>query len=222
MQPNLIRASRGDQKRARDQKRVLNAGSGPLSARRLHPVFRSVDWREIRLDIDPVAKPDLVGTLTDLSALIPSQSFDAVWASHSLEHLHAHEAPLALSEFKRILKPDGFALITSPDLETVASLVVKHGLDHVAYQSPIGPITAHDILFGHTASIKRGMTFMAHKSGFTCESLGTLLLEAGFQTILVKRVEFDLWALALSENSDKSAIQQALYAGGLNMFDRAA
>jgi predicted SAM-dependent methyltransferase len=78
----------------------------------MHPAFRKPLWQEVRLDIDPEARPDLVGSITDMSKLIPSESFDAVWLSHSLEHLYAHEVPATLSEFKRILKPTGFALGT--------------------------------------------------------------------------------------------------------------
>jgi len=199
---------------------VLNAGSGSLAARRLHAAFQQQDWREVRLDIDPAAKPDLLGSLTDMSGLVPTASFDAVWASHSLEHLYAHEVPLALSEFKRILKPDGFAVITSPDLETIASLVIEHGLDHVAYESPLGPITPHDMLFGHSSSIRRGMSFMAHHSGFTCDSLAKLLLAAGFPMVIAKCLGFDLWVLGLMEGADKDAVQHSLYSGGLDMFDR--
>src|SRR5262252_7592393 len=92
-------------------RRVLNAGSGPLSARQLHPVFHERQWRQVRLDIDPQAKPDVVGSITDMSGLLPSETFDAIWSSHSLEHLYAHEVPSALLEFRRILRPDGFALI---------------------------------------------------------------------------------------------------------------
>lgn len=187
-------------------RRVLNAGSGPPSNRHLHPIFADGDWGEVRLDVDPQASPHLTGSVVDMSTLVPSQSFDAVWSSHSLEHLHAHEVPLALSEFARVLKPDGFALITSPDLEAVAALLLKQGLDHAAYVSPVGPITPRDMLFGHAASIARGKTFMAHNTGFTCTSLGHQLADAGFPVVLVKRAGFDLWALALMQDADKVAI----------------
>ena len=200
-------------------KRVLSAGSGPASARQLHPAFRTDCWQEVRLDIDPYVKPDIVGSVTDMSKLIPSQSFDSVWSSHSLEHLYAHEVPAALTEFRRILKPGGFALITSPDVESIASMVLEYGLDHVAYTSPMGPITPHDMLYGHTASIQRGSTFMAHNTGFTCASLGQHLLDAGFPVVLAKRERFELWALALMEEADKSAIQRELKVAGLDMFD---
>ena len=204
------------------RKRVLNAGSGSASARRLHPAFRGAGWREVRLDIDPAVDPDITGSLTDMSALVPSQSFDAAWASHSLEHLHPHEVGQALCEFRRILKPDGFALVTSPDLETAASLLLQHGLDHVAYISPMGPITPRDILFGHVDSVRRGMSYMAHHCGFTCDSLGDALLQAGFSMVLAKREGFDLWALALMEEADQESIVADLQIAGLDLFDQAA
>ena len=218
--PSVQASARKSRSTTPPLKHVLNAGSGSLSARRLHQTFQQTGWQEIRLDIDPAVEPDLIGSVTDMSALISSQTFDAAWASHSLEHLHSYEVVEALLEFRRILKPDGFALITSPDLETVASLVLQHGLDHVAYTSPVGPITPRDMLFGHGDSIRRGMTFMAHRSGFTCESLGSSLLEAGFPMVLAKREGFDIWALALMEDSDKNAILSKLRATGLDMFDR--
>ena len=151
--------------------------------------------------------------------MLRAQSFDAVWSSHSLEHLYAHEVPRALSEFVRVLKPDGFALITSPDLETVAALVVERGLEHTAYMSPAGRSHPIDMLFGHSASIARGMTFMAHNTGFTSMSIGNALASAGFAEVLVKRDRFDLWALALMQEADKEAIQQDLKTYGLDMFD---
>lgn len=199
-------------------KQVLNAGSGPRSNQYIHPVFKTAGWRESRLDIDPQASPDVVASIVNMAA-IPNDNFDAIWSSHSLEHLYAHEVPLALSEFARILKPDGFALITSPDLEAIASLILQNGVDQPAYVSPAGPITAHDMLFGHSESIARGNKFMAHKTGFTCASLGQLLVNAGFAVVLVKRGDLDLWALALMQDANKSKIQQELRAFGLDMFE---
>jgi len=218
MQPSLQELSEPSLQ-PRSRRRVLNAGSGPLTARQLHPVFREDRWQQVRVDIDPQTEPDVVGSITDMAELLPSENFDAIWSSHSLEHLYAHEVPLALSEFKRVLKSDGFALITSPDLESIAALLLDHGLNYVAYTSPMGPITPHDMLFGHSSSIANGKTFMAHNTGFTCADLGQLLLDAGFPVVLAKRERWDLWALALMENADKRAIQRELKATGLDMFD---
>jgi SAM-dependent methyltransferase len=202
-------------------KRVLNAGSGSRHARQLHSVFAREAWQEIRIDINATVNPDVVGSVTDMSFAFPPQSFDAIWSSHILEHLHAHEVPFALREFRRVLKADGFALITCPDIEAVASFIVDHGVDGVAYISPAGPIAGLDLLYGHSTSIARGQLHMAHKTGFTCASLGQLLLDAGFFTVLAKRERFNLWAVALAEQADKVVIQRQLAQAGLDMFDHA-
>ena len=202
-------------------KRVLNAGSGSYAARKLHPFFTPDVWQEIRIDIDPRVKPDMVSSITDMRSSIAPQSFDAIWSSHTLEHLYAHEVPLALAEFKRILKPDGLALITSPDLETVASLMLNHGLNCVAYTSPAGPITPLDMIFGHSASIARGDLYMAHKTGFTCASLGQHFIDADFPVVIVKREGVDLWGLGLMQGADRARIQDELLAAGLDFYEHA-
>lgn len=200
-------------------KRVLNAGCGSFAARKLHSFFTPVAWREIRIDIDPQAKPDIVASITDMGSSVAAQSIDAIWSSHTLEHLYAHQVPTALAEFKRVLKLDGFVLVTLPDLEAVASLVVNRGIDHVAYTSPAGPINPLDMLFGHSASISRGHFHMAHKTGFTCVSLGRNIIDAGFATVMVKREGLDLWALGLMHAADKESIQSELSAAGLDFCD---
>jgi Methyltransferase domain len=202
--------------------RVLNAGSGSQSAQPLHAVFARDVWQEIRIDIDAAAKPDVVGSIIDMRSVFPPQSFSAVWSSHILEHLYVHQVPSALFEFRRILKPDGFALITSPDIEAVASFVLEHGLETVAYTAPAGPITGLDLLFGHSASIARGQIYMAHKCGFTCALLGQRLLDAGFHTVFTKRERFNLWAVALMEQVDQNVVLQQLQQAGLDMLDDAA
>lgn len=193
-----------------ETKRVLNAGCGPYKAERLHPLFRNASWAEIRVDIDKRVLPDLVASITNLSS-IEDGSFDAVWCSHNLEHLHNCEVPQALEEFRRILRPQGFVLIRSPDLEAVAALVVKGELEKVAYHSPAGPITALDMIYGHSSSIQAGNVFMAHHTGFTVERLGQLLIGAGFcEALVTKRRAFELSALALMPSVDKDALLAAL------------
>lgn len=198
---------------------VLNAGSGPPTSRALHSLFSRNIWKETRLDIDPRARPDVVGSITDMTYLFEDETFDAIWSSHNIEHLYTHEVPLALGEFRRVLKTTGFALITCPDLEVAASLAAKHGLDYKVYDSPAGPITTHDILFGHSQSIAAGLDHMGHNTGFTCSKLGNALVDAGFPTVLAKKEHFDLWALALMENADKGSIQTELRVHGVDMFE---
>jgi ubiquinone/menaquinone biosynthesis C-methylase UbiE len=159
-------------------------------------VFRAPGWREVRLDINPAVQPDIVASMTDLSP-IESESVDAIWSSHNVEHLEAHEVPLALAEFRRVLCPTGFAFITLPDLQSVARLVVEDKLTEPAYVSPAGPITPLDIIYGHIASIAAGNRFMAHRTGFTAKTLAAVLKRAGFAEVNVRAGrDFDLWAVA--------------------------
>jgi hypothetical protein len=201
-------------------KRVLNAGSGPYSPRKLHAIFSTNEWQQVRLDADAQAKPDFVGSISDMRGLIPDSSFDAVWSSHSLEHLYAHEVSQALTEFRRVLKHSGFALITTPDLEAAAQLVADGRIEEVAYVSRAGPITALDMIFGHSAAIALGNRFMSHRTGFTCERLGRLILEAGFpEALIVKNGPFDLWALAIMPGTNRDQLIQEFQMVGINFAE---
>ncbi|WP_201217696.1 glycosyltransferase [Halochromatium roseum] len=183
-------------------KRLLNIGCGTTAADRLPPVFQNGSWREIRLDIDPAVNPDIISSSCDLSAL-DAASIAAVWTSHTLEHLEPHDVPVALSEMHRVLTPDGFALITLPDIEAVARLVAEGKLTEVAYESPVGPITALDMLYGHRDSLARGNGYMAHRTGFDSRHLGESLLAAGFEEVRIRKGRcFDLWAYAFKQKLD--------------------
>ncbi len=203
-------------------KRVLNVGSGPQGAERLHQSFRTADWKEVRYDIDQAVKPDIVGSIVDLRE-IEDASFDAIWCSHNLEHLHTHDVPKALAEFHRVLKPDGFALISTPDLEAIAELIVSGRLEDVAYNSPAGPITALDMLYGLSIAVQQGNTYMAHNTGFTADRLGRLLVESGFSEALAKREPwFNLWALGLMPEAKKDDLLLHLRANSLDIYPDAA
>ena len=175
-------------------KKVLHVGCGRPDPNKLHATFRSGEWREIRLDIDPDVEPDFVCDMLDMS-VVETASMDAVWSSHNVEHLHAHQVPTALREFHRVLKHRGFALITLPDLQSVCRYVAQDKLEDVLYQSPAGPIRPIDVLYGYGPAIARGNLFMAHKTGFTARSLGRKLTQAGFADVRVRRSRFDLWAV---------------------------
>ena len=199
-------------------KRVLNVGSGPYDPTRLHAAFRNSGWTEVRYDIDKRLKPDIVGSIVNLEA-VASATFDAIWCAHNLEHLHSHDVPKALVEFRRVLKPDGFALIVTPDLEAIAELVCSGRLEEVAYHSPAGPVTALDMLYGLSVAIEQGNQFMCHNTGFTTERLGRLLVESNFAEVLVKRgSDYDLWALALMAKANKHDLLIHLRANSLDLF----
>ena len=177
-------------------KKVLHVGCGFPNPNKLFAWFRGPEWKEIRLDINPEVQPDIVGTMTDMSA-VETSSMDAVWSSHNIEHLYQHEVPIALGEFRRVLKPGGRIVITCPDLQSVARLVAEGNLEGVAYNSPAGPIMPLDILYGYGRSIADGNVYMAHRTGFTRQTLAAAAERAGFERVQCKQGEnFDLWMVA--------------------------
>jgi SAM-dependent methyltransferase len=173
---------------------VLNVGCG-FPGQSVPAPFRGNEWRELRLDIDPSVRPDIVCSMVDMSP-VATDSVDAIWSSHNLEHLHRHEVPVALSEFLRVLRPGGQLLLTLPDLQKIAELVAGDGLEDTAYQSPSGPISPLDMIYGHSASVAQGNSHMAHKTGFTARTLHQLLTAAGFSEVALTREGFALWARA--------------------------
>ncbi|HEX6958147.1 MAG TPA: methyltransferase domain-containing protein [Ferrovibrio sp.] len=178
-------------------KTVLHVGCGPANPGALHHTFRHPGWRELRLDIDPDVRPDIIGSITDMSA-VATDSVDAVWSSHNIEHLEAHDVPVALAEFRRVLRPDGFVLIATPDLQEICRHVAEGRLEDELYKSAAGPIAAIDVLFGLRSALARGRTYMAHRTGFTRETLKRKLSDAGFgyAAVQARPKAFDLWAIA--------------------------
>jgi len=176
----------------------LHVGCGNNAKEHTTAAFAGSTWRELRLDIDQAVQPDIVGTMTSMVA-VADQSVDAIFSSHNIEHLYPHEIPLAIAEFLRVLKSDGFAVITCPDLQSVAVLVAQDKLTEPAYVSPAGPIAPLDMLYGYRPSMAAGNLFMAHRSGFTERVLRNTLLSGGFASVASRRrpAAFDLWAVAV-------------------------
>jgi len=189
-----------------NQPKLLNVGCGPQG--RQHGFLGFKDWQEVRLDIDPSVQPDVLGTMTDMSA-VATASMDAIVSSHNIEHLYPHEVPQALAEFVRVLKVDGLLLITCPDLQSVCERVARGELASPLYNSDAGPIAALDILYGHREAMAAGNLFMAHRCGFTLEVLANTLQACGFaRTVgLARPAAFDLWMLASKQVLSDDAIR---------------
>lgn len=203
------RPSRGDYKKQEvnmKKKQLLNVGCGPLG--RAHGFIGFEEWQEVRLDIDASVLPDVIGTMTDMSA-VPSGSIDAIVSSHNIEHLYPHEVPLALAEFVRVLKPDGLVLITCPDLQSVCAQVAKGALASPLYESPAGPISALDILYGHRGAMAAGNLYMAHRCGFTLQVLADTLQACGFAKSVgrARPDHYDLYLLATKQAIPDEAIR---------------
>ena len=159
-------------------KTLLHVGCASLNISDLKG-FNNDKWVEIRFDIDESRNPDIIGTIVDLS-LVETESVDAVYSAYNLDHIYPHEVPIALKEFFRVLKNDGIAIIKCPDIQSVCEAIGKDKLLDTFYQSPVGPITPIDILFGNRKAIAKGNEFMAKKGGFTYSVLDGALHQAGF------------------------------------------
>jgi SAM-dependent methyltransferase len=200
-------------------KTFLHVGCGAKTQANTTRVFASTaDWTELRFDIDPAVKPDIEGTILDMSG-VRDASVDAVFSSHNIEHVYPHEVPLALKEFLRVLSPDGILVLTCPDLKSVATLIADDKLTEPAYESPAGPIAPLDILYGFRPSLAQGNLYMAHKCGFTAKVLQGTLLHAGFRAAaLAARPHpfYDLWAIA----SKASLVEDDVKALAIQHFPR--
>jgi hypothetical protein len=160
-------------------KSLLNVGCGHSNISDLKGFSKS-HWNEIRLDIDKNVKPDIIGSLTDMS-LVKTMTVDAVYSAYNLDHIYAHEVPIALSEFYRVLKKDGIVIIRCPDIQTVCAAIAQDKLLEPLYKSPIGEIYPLDILYGSRKDLAKGNEYMSKKVGFTYSVLNNLLAEAGFK-----------------------------------------
>jgi SAM-dependent methyltransferase len=176
---------------------VLHVGCGPAYEDNLHDRYRTPEWRELRLDIDPRMEPDIVADIADMRG-VPSESVDAVWSSHNIEHVFAHQAPSVFAEFLRVLRPGGAAFITTPDLQRAAERIALGRLEEALYDSDAGPVTPLDMVYGHSREISRGWEEMAHRTGYTAQTLRRRLADAGFVDVQVRRERADLalWAEA--------------------------
>lgn len=140
---------------------------------------------ETRLDIDAKHAPDIVADMRELPDV---GSFDVVYCSHALEHLSPHEVVPALQGFLRVLSDGGGAIVFVPDLEGVSAT------DEVLFVSPAGPICGMDLIYGYRPALKDN-PHMAHKTGFTAETLRSAMVAAGFRTTeIVKLSDYALMA----------------------------
>ncbi len=189
---------------------LLHVGAGSSTPDKLPKVFK--EYHEVRLDIDPRCKPDIVSSMTRMK-LVDDNSVDAIWCSHALEHLANHEVQPTLREWRRVLKNGGYVVVTMPDIQKVAGLVAQGKLLETIYVSQLGPITPLDMIFGHTASIELGQEYMRHKTGFSSQRLKIEFSEADYKDAQIFSEALNLWGIGFKSTSDprKNAIIHELY-----------
>lgn len=95
----------------------LHLGSG---SKRI-PGFTNVD---IRMDVSP----DILADVRFLDN-IHNNIVDEIYFCHGIEHLRYHDVPLALQEWRRILRPGGLLRLSVPDFRAILKLYSQRGLD---------------------------------------------------------------------------------------------
>lgn len=185
-------------------KKLLHAGCGTDMKPAVYGAYR-----ETRLDASREVLPDVVASVSAMP-MLDGETYDAVYCSHCLEHLPWHEVGMALKEFWRVLRPGGLVDLRVPDLQAVAGRIACDEPECILYQSPIGPVTPLDVVFGHRATVAQGHRLMGHQTGFTASSLTASLVRAGFTKVTVERAKlFELKALAFKEPGDAGEESEA-------------
>jgi ubiquinone/menaquinone biosynthesis C-methylase UbiE len=157
----------------KDKKIVLNLGSGKQRiTKAIYNEYIS-DYHEVRIDLDEKANPDILHDIAKLP-MIPDDSVDAVYSSHSLEHIGFYDVVDCVQEWYRVLKKGGELRIIVPDIATPAKYIAEGDVFHVMYESEVGPIYALDMFYGHKGLAKTN-PYMMHKTGFTVKSAKNLL-----------------------------------------------
>lgn len=189
--------------------RFLHAACGTGNKSRTTREFDSQHWEEVRMDADTSVSPDVLSGLLDM-AMLEDASFDAVFTSHSLERMYAHQVGEALTNIFRVLKEDGYVVITCADIQSACSLVAEDKLLEAAYDSPAGTIAPIDILYGFRPALAAGYERYACKCGFTSRALMGTLNQAGFRSQWVARNPhtFTLAAIASKQEKPEDLLKQ--------------
>lgn len=179
-------------------------------------------FEQVLLDLDPAVGADIVLDVRELTSL-ESHQFDAVYCSHNLEHVRQHEVPIVLAGFRHVLKPGGLAHIIVPDLQELMLACVQQGidLDGLLYESPMGPITPLDVLFGHGGMIAQsGQDYYAHRTGFSSRTLANVVEASGLGPMFCQQGNLELNLITF--NGDPDPELAALFNLPLTSLDRAA
>lgn len=110
-----------------EKRNLLNVGFGGIKLDDSKYADDLVNYNEITMDIDKKYSPDIICDILDMSA-IPTYSVDCVYACHVLEYVDYLSVPKVLMQFKRILKPNGFARIIVTNIKVAAMYLIQDKL----------------------------------------------------------------------------------------------
>jgi len=162
-----------------DKKILLNIGAGKVALKHQAPYF--ISYKEVRVDLGDCGQ-DITSDISTLKG-VPDKSVDVIYASHVVEHVFFHQLPDVFKNMLRVLKDNGCAVIRVPDIGSIAERIPDNLLGTI-YTSTAGPVAAIDMIYGFRKDIASGNEGMAHKTGFTKESMSKILSDLGINAMI--------------------------------------
>ena len=89
---------------------------------------------DINVDIDPIAKPDVVTDALNLP--FKDSIFDLIYFTDVIEHLPENTEIQALKEIYRVMKPEGYLILTTPNDKPIYTYLdpAKYVIGHRHYK----------------------------------------------------------------------------------------
>ena len=123
-------------------------------------------------------EPDIITDISNLE-MFDKGSAHVVMAIHVIEHFYPWEIPAILEEWYRVLTPGGLIIIECPDILKAANFLLAGKGDNMAMWPFYGDPNHRNPL-------------MMHKWGYTPETLGHTLTQAGFMRVEEKPAEYHM------------------------------
>jgi len=170
--------------------RILDIGAGTSNI--AASMFSEMEGAEIvRLDIDPDTNPDIVSNATHLPD--DCGMFDAMVASHVLEHMDRFDALDALKSWYEHLMPRGKIWIIVPDIYWAAEQIVQESDSNIWFMAIFGASNRSE--------------YLTHKSGYTVGVLRNFVSNAGF---IVLEARVAPLAIRIEGSDEAETAQQIL------------
>ena len=135
------------------------------------------------VNVDKYVKKDNIINYDIFKLPYQDNQVDGIYSSHVLEHLPIRHAKLALSEWFRVLKPNGTLWLLIPDLEIIMLKLLDYTQDDHIYDWYLCTLFGWQIDSGIRSPaldipVDEGQI---HKSGFTKKTIQKELSKLGFK-----------------------------------------
>jgi len=144
------------------------------------------------LCVDKEKNPDVQLDISKSKLPFEDSSVDAIYTSHTLEHVFPDTLDFILSEFYRVLKPEGRLRIVVPDIDLAIRAYLDNDVEFLKnHRAPSVPDVTPALpiyylmswWFSYTLE-KNGTRLLHHLTGFNKESIEIYLKRNRFTSII--------------------------------------